>query len=115
MTERRKRRGMSQSAAARAAGVSRTAWVAWEKDAARPEDFNHVKIERALRWQTGSVTAALTGRAATPLEDDDQADPPPFELIDKTEREIWLIDELSPEQRAGAILRRRHRVRQTGQ
>lgn len=104
MAERRKRLGLSQSAAARAAGVSRTAWVAWENDASRPEDFNHVKIETVLRWRAASVAAALAGRKAL-------AGPERPDLLDETEEAIWAITELDEPVRMRYI--QRHRQRRT--
>lgn len=67
MEQRRKELEISQSGAARSAGVSRSAWIAWEKDTAEPEKHNHAKISRALRWTTESVEAALAGEEPTPL------------------------------------------------
>ena len=68
IAERRRQLGLSQSRAATKAGVSRTSWVAWEKGTATPEDYNHVKIERALQWQPGSVDAILAGGDPTPIQ-----------------------------------------------
>lgn len=76
MKARRKELGASQSAAAKEAGVSRTSWIAWEKDAARPEDYNHAAIERVLRWAPDSVAAIFDGHQPTPIDtpDTDQAE-----------------------------------------
>lgn len=67
MAEQRLRLGLSQSRAAKLAAVSRSSWVAWEKGTATPEDYNFVKIETVLHWQTGSVRAALDGGEPTEL------------------------------------------------
>jgi transcriptional regulator with XRE-family HTH domain len=61
ITARRIELGLSQSEAARRAGVSRPAWIAWENDT-RPQDQNYATIERTLEWERGSITAVLAGR-----------------------------------------------------
>jgi transcriptional regulator with XRE-family HTH domain len=66
---RRKQLGLSQAAAARRVGVSRTTWRAWEKDGWEPEGFNHARIEEFCDWEPGSVAAVLDGRAPTPLRE----------------------------------------------
>ncbi|HEV2780378.1 MAG TPA: hypothetical protein VGX25_13395 [Actinophytocola sp.] len=107
ITARRDDLGLSMSAAARSAGVNRLTWRAWEKDMSVPESYNHVKIERVLRWERGSVAEVLNGRP--PVELADEADSQP-DLRDETEREIWAITELSEEVRWAYIIRRRRRL-----
>jgi len=80
ITDRRRELGLSQSRAASLAGVSRTTWVAWEKGTATPEDYNHVKIERPLEWQPGSVEGILTGGAPTVIPKKDRS---PDEISDE--------------------------------
>jgi DNA-binding XRE family transcriptional regulator len=75
MSERRKRLALSQSRAAKLAGVSRTSWITWERDTATPEDYNHIKIERALDWEPGSVESIQAGREPTLAEAPDLDDP----------------------------------------
>jgi len=71
---------MSQPAAARAAGVSRTTWRSWESGTSEPERFNYTKIESAMRWEPGGVEAAMDGREPTPHDHspphDDVSEPP---------------------------------------
>ena len=66
MAERRHELGLSQAAAAKAANVHRNTWTNWEKGTA-PEEFNFAGIERALRWERGSVSAILGGGDPTPI------------------------------------------------
>jgi transcriptional regulator with XRE-family HTH domain len=54
--------GLSMSAAARAAGVHRLTWRAWEKGESTPEDYNYANIERALQWAPNTVAALIEGR-----------------------------------------------------
>ncbi|MGH3439294.1 MAG: helix-turn-helix transcriptional regulator [Sciscionella sp.] len=68
MAAARKRLEMSQSAAARAAKVSRPTWNKWEKDKATPEDYNHIKIERTLAWTPGDVRVIFDGGEPTTTE-----------------------------------------------
>jgi transcriptional regulator with XRE-family HTH domain len=74
MADRRKELGLSMSEAARIAGVHRLTWRSWEKASSRPEDFNHVNIERTLQWEPGSVASKLRGGAVVErrptIEDD---------------------------------------------
>lgn len=60
--QRRAELGLSMSAAARLAEVHRLTWRAWEKGDSTPEDYNYVKIEKAMEWQPGSVAALIQGR-----------------------------------------------------
>jgi DNA-binding XRE family transcriptional regulator len=64
---RRRQLGLTQTAAARQAGVSRKTWRNWESDLKTPYDSNHRIIEEFCEWQPGSVAAVLEGRAPTLL------------------------------------------------
>lgn len=63
---RRSELGLNQTRAALAAGVSRSAWVRWENGDAEPFDYNYVLIERALKWEPGSVEEILKGGKPRP-------------------------------------------------
>lgn len=56
---------ISQSEAARRAGVGRMSWWEWEKGRRQPYDYNFSGIETALEWDAGSVRAILAGREPT--------------------------------------------------
>lgn len=73
ITERRKARRLSVSAAARAAGVARSTWIAWEAGRATPQDANYAAIEAALAWSRGSIEAILNNSSPTPLPDGEDA------------------------------------------
>jgi transcriptional regulator with XRE-family HTH domain len=76
MTEQRLAMGLSQSRAAKLASVSRSSWIAWEKDTTTPEDYNHVRIETVLHWGPGSVASVLAGGVPTiRIESDPLKDP----------------------------------------
>lgn len=65
---RRQELRLSQSVAARLAGVkSRMTWWEWEKGRRHPYDYNYPGIETAMQWEPGSVQAILDGGAPTPL------------------------------------------------
>lgn len=122
MTERRQQLGLSQARAARTAGVSRTTWISWEKGGSTPEDYNYVKIERALDWERGSVREAIsTGRPAVELGEEQPQQRPSWwfrpprpgeepDLWDETEREMWRIVEVDELVRASYINDRRRRL-----
>jgi transcriptional regulator with XRE-family HTH domain len=74
ITTRRVELGLSQSAAARRAGVSRPAWLGWETGS-RPQDSNYATIERTLEWERGTVHALLTGAPTPPVHNEHS--PPP--------------------------------------
>lgn len=63
---RREELALSQSEAARQAGVRRGAWVSWEKQGVTPERHRYVLIERVLKWEPGSVEAILEGGKPQP-------------------------------------------------
>lgn len=67
MSRRREGLALSQSEAARQAGVRRGAWVSWEKQGVTPERHRHVLIERVLKWEPGSVEAILEGHEPRPV------------------------------------------------
>lgn len=71
---RRNLLGISQSRAAKLAGVSRTTWITWERDTATPEDYNHIHIERVLDWVPGSVKSIFAGGQPT-LASEPELDP----------------------------------------
>jgi transcriptional regulator with XRE-family HTH domain len=84
----RQQLGLSQSAAARKAGVDRMTWRAWEEGRSRPQDYNYVKIEYALELDPGGTQAMLTGdlpvvRSQVPARRTEA------DLRDETERAIW--------------------------
>jgi transcriptional regulator with XRE-family HTH domain len=95
ITARREELGLSKSAAARAAGVSRPAWDAWENGTI-PYDSNWATIERALQWERGSIRAILNGGTPTPRPstDADAApagfDPKEWATWDPIDREMIL-------------------------
>jgi DNA-binding XRE family transcriptional regulator len=97
---RRERLGISQSRAARVAGVSRTTWVNWETGATVPERFNYAKIENPLEWEPGSVEAVLGGRP--PVVRRSEQGPPP-ELPQVTAREWARFDPVDQEMILNAI------------
>jgi len=66
MRQRREEIALSQSEAARQAGVRRGAWVSWEKQGVTPERHRYVLIERTLKWEPGSVEAILEGGKPQP-------------------------------------------------
>lgn len=66
--DRRSTLRLSMQKAADLAGVHRLTWRSWE-NGSTPEDYNHAGIERALRWNGGSVAAILTGGEPTLLPD----------------------------------------------
>lgn len=63
---RREEIALGQSDAARKAGVGRTTWLGWEKRGVTPERHRYVLIERALKWEPGSVEAVLEGGQPQP-------------------------------------------------
>lgn len=96
--------GVSASAAARSAGVHRLTWRAWEHDEAVPETYNHVRIERTLRWRAGSVAAALAGKPVV-------LDTGP-ELRDEAERQIWAVKAVPQDEKLMYIDMHRARLEQ---
>lgn len=112
VAERRKRLGLSQSRAAKLADVSRTTWITWERGTATPEDYNHIKIERALQWEPGSVEAILAGGEPTLSEApdlDDQAKQILRAAFDELSKEYGarharkLINEVLAERRTSGL------------
>lgn len=92
---RREELGLSKSAAARLAGVSRPAWDSWESGTV-PFDSKWASIERALQWERGSIRAILAGGAPTvrPTGDSQAApagfDPTEWASWDPVDREMIL-------------------------
>lgn len=125
---RRRQLRLPQTEAARRAGVSRMAWVRWEKDRIPEKSYWDV-IEVVCCWAPGSVAAVLAGQppvvvdsglaSVTPLHPD--VHDPPDDLV-----QIWrgemrlsekLIKELSDEYRAeaaGEAVERRRRFEERG-
>jgi len=106
---RRRQLGLSIVAAARTAGVNRGTWEALESCTRATRDHNYAGIERALRWQAGSIEAILTGGTPTPLpgsppfEDPDVDPETGTKYVDPVEQEIWRLDLLTPEDRRAVI------------
>ncbi|GAB1695155.1 helix-turn-helix domain-containing protein [Krasilnikovia sp. M28-CT-15] len=74
VTKRRQALGLSVRAAAEASGLSRITWGALEDGSRRTGDSKFAGIERALKWDSGSVAAILNGGDPTPVMEDT---PPP--------------------------------------
>lgn len=66
IARRRRALRINQTAAAEAAHVARSTWVAWEKDNNVPSDTNYAVIEEVCQWQEGSVAAILAGGSPVP-------------------------------------------------
>lgn len=109
ITARREELGLPKAAAARAAGVSRPAWDAWETGTI-PYDSNFATIERTLQWERGSVRAVLAGQPPTPYRPSSQPDAPPAG-IDPREWERW--DPIDKEMVLNAIKIARRRAAET--
>ncbi len=67
VTLRRRELDLSVRAAADIAGIARNTWIGVEDGSRRTADNNYGGIERALKWQTGSIAAVLAGGIPTPL------------------------------------------------
>lgn len=66
--QKRASKGLSQSAAARAAGIHRGAWSAVEKATdGKPYDTTLAAIERTLGWELGSCALILDGGDPVPV------------------------------------------------
>lgn len=103
LTARRKALGLSQSGAARKAGVSRLTWIAWETCKSTPMDYNYVRIEHAMRWGTGDVERAIRqGVKPTELPERGEED-----LRDAVERRLWGLKRLTVDEKWMYIDRRR--------
>lgn len=107
--DRREELRLSQSAAARAAGVARTTWVNWEKGAAQPERFNYAAIDDVLEWERKQgVDAILSGR--DPAARRKEHSPPPIPdgvLIDPADWAIMTAQERADYVRIVTGVRRR--------
>jgi transcriptional regulator with XRE-family HTH domain len=65
--QKRASKGLSQSAAARAAGIHRGAWSAVEKAGdVKPYDTTLAAVERVLGWEPGSCVRVLGGGEPEP-------------------------------------------------
>ena len=56
LIERRKELKMNQSELARAIGISRQSYSAWEKGSSQPNKDNLEKLDKILRFPTGFLT-----------------------------------------------------------
>jgi transcriptional regulator with XRE-family HTH domain len=97
LTARRQELGISQSAAARQAGVSRGAWRAWESGEAIPQDFNYVRIETVMQWEAGSAELAVLGRrkpvvVRRRIERDQPRDETEVEMVKLIKRGLSEVD-----------------------
>lgn len=100
--------GLSGAAAARAAGIDRATWSSAENGIRRTAEHNYAGIERALRWQPGSISAILDGGEPTP------ADAPSSEPVDEEIELVRTDPKLTPDMRERIItliLERRKRER----
>lgn len=78
LAERRQQLRISQTEAARRAGIkSRMTWWEWEKGRRLPYDYNHAGIEDAMAWEPGSVRAIQEGQMPTPRQESKPAQPAP--------------------------------------
>lgn len=110
---------MTVSEAARLAEVNVKTWTAIEGGSRATRDTNYAKIERALRWQPGSVEAVQGGSPAQLLPENGEQEssdgtryfvPGLGEIVtDPQERGLWDLDpEEYPERvRLGLIFRLR--------
>lgn len=96
MRQRREGLALSQSEAARQAGVRRGAWVSWEKQGVTPERHRHVLIERVLEWEPGSVEAILEGHEPRPVRHEHS---PPLRLLMNPE----VLNRLEPADREAVL------------
>jgi DNA-binding XRE family transcriptional regulator len=100
MRDRREELRLSQSAAARAAGVARSTWVNWEKGVAKPERFNYAAIDDVLQWERKrGVDEIQAGR--DPVGRRKEHSPPPIPdgvLVDPAD---WAI--MTPQERADLV------------
>ncbi|WP_309095292.1 helix-turn-helix transcriptional regulator [Streptomyces sp.] len=77
MNQRRLELGLQWRDLAAAAGISYEALRAIRRGTSRPADLTARKLEEALRWEPGSVRAALAGRAPAVREPDPDSPPAP--------------------------------------
>lgn len=101
---RRKQLGISQSAAARKAGVHRQTWLAWEAGKSAPEEYNYFKIDHAMDWVKGrGVDSIMSGKDPVLIETRPVPRYPPeiYERVirDDTERRIMALLGASEEYR----------------
>jgi transcriptional regulator with XRE-family HTH domain len=109
MRDRREELRLSQSAAARAAGVARTTWVNWEKDKATPERFNYAAIDDTLEWERKKGVDAVRA-GGEPVARRKEHGPPPIPdgvLIDPADWAIMTPDERTAYVRIVTGVRRR--------
>lgn len=94
---RRELRFYTQDDLAEAAGVSRRTIGTLERGG-KVSSPTLRAVEIALRWTPGSADDVLRGGRPTPIEQS-TATPPPPDLRDDVERQIWAITELVEEER----------------
>lgn len=108
MKARREQLALSQNRAAKLAKASRTTWINWEADKAKPERFNYVRIETVLDWEAGSVQAITEGR--DPVARRKEHSPPPIPegiMIDPADWAVMTPDERTAYVRIVTGVRRR--------
>ena len=93
--DRRSDLGMTWDDLAGEAGVS-TETLRLASDRPHMRTTSKRKIEKALRWQRGSIDAIRAGGEPTPLPDVEDY---PRALQDAVERQLWDITELSEQDR----------------
>ncbi len=105
---RRVELSLSVRAAAAAAEMDRNTWSYLEDGSRRTSEFKFAGIERALRWESGSVAAILEGRDPTPAQPENNTAAPVDEEIEL----VRTDKKLTPEMRdriIALILERRER------
>ncbi|MEV0726050.1 helix-turn-helix transcriptional regulator [Micromonospora purpureochromogenes] len=91
---RRVELGLSVRAAAQAAEMDRNTWSYLEDGSRKTAEFKYAGIERALRWEPGSVSAILEGREPTPISGPKAAEDPVDEEIELVRTDPKLSDEM---------------------
>lgn len=76
MKQRRTEKRLSQSAAAKLAGISRPVWASIESGTSNSYETTYVGVEEALDWATGSCVAVRGGGepALAVADDEDTAE-----------------------------------------
>ena len=67
--QRRRKQGLSLSAAAEAAGIDRATWTSAETGRRKTYEHLYAAIERALLWAPGSIETVLAGGDPLPVAD----------------------------------------------
>ncbi|WP_157779110.1 helix-turn-helix domain-containing protein [Micromonospora sp. WMMA2032] len=105
---RRVELGLSVRAAAQAAEMDRNTWSYIEDASRKTSEFKYAGIERALRWEPGSVVAILRGGEPTPVKPAAVATQPDDEEIELVRTDPKLTPEMR-ERIITLILERRER------